>query len=98
MPRGLTAAQGAGNQDSASMSRMGAILCENCATGADSHVKLSQGSIRLYESLRKWDNSLAGRIKPSGNLLAELSGMINDHIRYTLSKPLKSEAFYNLTK
>ena len=76
----------------------GSILCENCATGVDSHVKLSQGSIKLYESLRKWDNSLAGRIKPSGNLFAELSGMINDHIRYTLSKPLKSGAFYNLTK
>ena len=74
----------------------GAILCENCAAGADSHVKLSQGSIKLYESLRKWDNSLAGRIKPSGNLFAELSGMINDHIRYTLSKPLRSSAFTRL--
>ncbi|HBG92264.1 MAG: DNA repair protein RecO [Nitrospirae bacterium GWF2_44_13] len=76
----------------------GAILCENCATGADSHagMVLSQGSIKLYESLRKWDNSLAGRIKPSGNLFAELSGMINDHIRYTLSKPLKSSAFHKM--
>ncbi|MDI6744777.1 MAG: DNA repair protein RecO [Thermodesulfovibrionales bacterium] len=72
----------------------GAILCGDCATGIDSHVKLSQGSIKLYESLRKWDGSLAERIKPSGNLFAELSGMINDHIRYTLSKPLRSAAFY----
>jgi len=71
----------------------GAILCGDCAAGADAHVKLSQGSIKLYESLRKWNNSLTGRIKPSGNLFAELSGMLNDHIRYTLSKPLKSMAF-----
>ena len=51
----------------------GAILCENCATGAGFARETLTGSIRLYESLRKWDNSLTGRIKPSGNLFDELS-------------------------
>jgi len=72
----------------------GAILCENCAGGTDSHVKLSQGSIKFYESLRKWDSSLAERIKPSGSLFLELSNMLDDHIRYTLPKPLRSTAFH----
>jgi len=71
----------------------GSIICGDCATGTDSHIKLSPGSVKLYESLSKWDESLIGRIKPSKNLLTELTDMLNDHIRYTLARPLKSKSF-----
>lgn len=71
----------------------GSIICEKCAVGMHPPIRLSQGSIKLYETLNKWDVSMIGRIKPAHNLLTELSDMINDHIRYTLSKPLKSRAF-----
>ncbi len=72
----------------------GSIICEKCAVGMDSPIKLSPGSIKLYESLSKWDASIIERIKPSQSLLSELSSMLNDHIRYTLSKPLRSSAFH----
>lgn len=71
----------------------GAIICENCAYGMNSPIRLSPGSIKLYETLSRWDDSIIGRIKPSNGLLAELSNMINDHIKYTLSKPLRATAF-----
>ncbi len=76
----------------------GSIICGKCTIGMDSPIRLSPGAIKLYESLSKWDSSLVGRIKPSKSLLSELSNMINDHIRYTLSKPLRSSAFHKLTK
>ncbi len=71
----------------------GSIICEKCSAGEDSRIRLSPGSIKLYESLGKWDDSIVDRIKPSQGLLAELSNMINDHIRYTLSRPLRAAAF-----
>jgi len=74
----------------------GSVICEKCATGMNSPIKLSPGSIKLYESLSKWDDSIIGRIKPSRELLSELSNMINDHIIYTLSRPLRSNAFHKL--
>ena len=71
----------------------GAVVCEQCLKGGEFPIKLSHGTVKLYESLSKWDVSIIHRIKPSQSLLAELSSVINDHIRYTLSKPLKSVAF-----
>ncbi|MBI4690291.1 MAG: DNA repair protein RecO [Nitrospirae bacterium] len=67
----------------------GAIICEKCAKGMNSPIRLSPGSVKFYESLRSWNDSIIGRLKPSNSLLSELSGMINDHITYTLSRPLK---------
>jgi len=74
----------------------GSIICEKCSTKTDSPIRLSPGSIKLYESLSKWDDSIIGRIKPSRNLLSELSNTIDDHIIYTLSKPLRSRAFHKV--
>ncbi|MBI4683647.1 MAG: DNA repair protein RecO [Nitrospirae bacterium] len=74
----------------------GSVICERCITGMDSPIKLSPASIKLYESLSRWDLSLIERIKPSRNLLAELSDMLNDHIRYRLTRPLKSGAFHKV--
>lgn len=74
----------------------GSILCEMCAGNIDRPLKLSPGTIKLYESLSRWDISLTERIKPSQNLLSELSNMINDHIRYRISRPLKSKSFLSV--
>lgn len=72
----------------------GSVICEKCATGMNRPIRLSPGSVKLYESFSKWDASIIGRIKPSQDLLSELSSMINDHIAYTLSRPLRSNAFH----
>ena len=71
----------------------GSIICGTCAEGMDNPMKLSLGLIRLYESLRKWDISKIDRIKMTRALLAELSEVLDSHIRYTIAKPLKSRAF-----
>ena len=71
----------------------GSILCEACAKGIDSPIKLSAAALRFYSDLRTWDAAKIGRIRPSAALLSELSGIIDTHIKYILSRPLKSEAF-----
>jgi len=71
----------------------GSILCEACARGIDSPIKLSPAVLRFYSDLRTWDAKKIKRIKPSAVLLSELSDIINTHIKYILSRPLKSEEF-----
>jgi len=71
----------------------GSILCERCAGGVDSPIKLSRAVLRFYSDLRLWDASKINRIRPSAALLSELSDIINVHIKYILSRPLKSEEF-----
>jgi len=71
----------------------GSILCETCAGGVDSPIKLSPAILRFYSDLRTWDATKIKRIRPSPALLSELSDIINVHIKYILSRPLKSEEF-----
>jgi DNA repair protein RecO (recombination protein O) len=76
----------------------GSILCETCARGVDSPIKLSPAVLRFYSDLRTWDAVKIKRIRPSASLLSELTGLINMHIKYVLSKPLKSEAFIHASR
>lgn len=71
----------------------GAILCESCAKAADAPIEVSPAMMKLYADLLLWDTAKIQRIKPSHMLLAELAEIMGMHIKYILSKPLKSEAF-----
>ncbi|GAB4416627.1 MAG: DNA repair protein RecO [Thermodesulfovibrionales bacterium] len=71
----------------------GSIICEACARDLDAPMKLSPGVIKLYGILRGWDISKIDRIKPSRTLLSELSSILDNHIRYTTAKPLRTTAF-----
>jgi DNA repair protein RecO (recombination protein O) len=77
----------------------GSILCEQCArvetarTDIGPPIKLSLPVQRFYADLLTWDTAKIKRIKPSDTLLSEFSDIINMHIKYILSKPLKSESF-----
>lgn len=77
----------------------GSVLCEECANVESRRaeigppVRLSPPVLRFYADLLTWDVSKIERIKPSAALLAELSGVLNMHIKYVLAKPLKSEGF-----
>jgi hypothetical protein len=55
---------------------------------------LSPGSLRLFETLQRWDLRKTARIKVSGQMLSELSGVLDAHIEYRLSKPLKGREAY----
>lgn len=71
----------------------GSILCETCAMGMVSPVRLSRGMVRLYTTLLGWDSKKLHRIRPSRVLLSELSDMIDMHIHHILAKPLLSKQF-----
>jgi DNA repair protein RecO (recombination protein O) len=78
----------------------GSILCEACVKGSQSTcdmigspIRLSPAVLKFYDDLLMWDTAKIQRIKPSPVLLAELSAVLGRHIKYILSKPLKSEAF-----
>jgi DNA repair protein RecO (recombination protein O) len=71
----------------------GSILCETCAEGTDLPIKLTPAVTRLYYDLLTWDSIKITRIKPSEKLLLQLSDVIDMHIKYILSKPLKAESF-----
>jgi DNA repair protein RecO (recombination protein O) len=71
----------------------GSILCETCSEGAELPIKLSPAVIRLYYDLLTWDSIKITRIKPSEKLFSQLSDVIDMHIKYILSKPLKAELF-----
>jgi DNA repair protein RecO (recombination protein O) len=74
----------------------GSVMCETCAKGIDSPVRLSAAVLRLYSDLLHWDTSRIRRIKPSQRLLTDLSDIMDVHIKYILEKPLKSETFAQL--
>ena len=71
----------------------GSILCGTCAKGVGSPIRLSPAVVRLYTDLLTWDTTKIKRIKPSDKLLSELSDIINAHIRYILTRPLRSDMF-----
>jgi len=71
----------------------GAIICESCSKDVESPLRLSPSVIRFYNDLLTWEPEKLQRLKPSGNLISELTDIINRHIQYILSKPLKSPAF-----
>jgi len=74
----------------------GSILCESCSKGTDLPIRLSPPVIRLYDNLLTWDITKVQRIKPSEKTLSELTDIMDIHIKYILSKPLRSEAFKQL--
>ena len=63
----------------------GSVLCGECARGMDGSMRLSPGTIRLYETLRRWEVSKIERIRPSGPLMSELSALLDTHIQYVCS-------------
>jgi DNA repair protein RecO (recombination protein O) len=75
----------------------GSILCEACAHEStcndDLLIKISPAVSRLYADLLTWDAAKLNRIKPSHMIISELSAVMNVHIKYVLSRPLKSMAF-----
>lgn len=71
----------------------GSILCEICSRGMAPPLRISPAVLRFYKDLLTWDTSKVGRIKPTEMLLAELSDIMNMHIKYILAKPLKTEEY-----
>jgi DNA repair protein RecO (recombination protein O) len=71
----------------------GTILCNECVKGIDSPMAISSAVLRLYSDLLTWDTKKVNRIKPLETVISELSEILNIHIKYVLSKPLKTMEF-----
>ncbi len=71
----------------------GSILCNECSKNLNSAIEISSAVIRLYSDLITWDAKKINRIKPSEAVLLKLSEILNSHIKYILSKPLKTTQF-----
>lgn len=70
----------------------GSVLCEGCAKGHEFSVGLSHGVISLCAALLGWDPAKLGRLRPSDSLVAELSKVLDEHVRYVTEKNLKARA------
>ncbi len=73
----------------------GAVICQRCSGGMAQRgsIEVSPGGLRLYESLSTWDLDKTARIKPSGVLLSEVGDILDAHLEYILSGPLRSKVF-----
>lgn len=75
----------------------GSVVCEACAMrpalvlpqDRKLRLPLTHGAARLYETLIGWELDKTARLKASGAMLVELSAIIDAHIEYLLSKPLR---------
>jgi len=73
----------------------GTVLCGKCSSAQQSPISISPAAVKLHSSLLEWDFSKIGRIKPSERLVAELTGLTDEHIRYVMEKDLKTRSFLN---
>lgn len=71
----------------------GTILCNKCSQGFESSFRISPGVVNLYVNLLNWSPSKISRIKPREVLFAEISMLIDEHVKYIIEKDLRTKAF-----
>jgi DNA repair protein RecO (recombination protein O) len=75
----------------------GSVVCDPCSgrMGIDPRERLvlSPGAVRVAEALLTWEMGKTSRLRPSKELLDELSQTVDAHIEYTLSRRLATRAF-----
>jgi DNA repair protein RecO (recombination protein O) len=72
----------------------GSIMCERCSNGLDTPVKISKTVSSLYQDLLEWDINKIHRINVNKTIIKELSDILNLHIRFLISKPLKCSSIF----
>lgn len=73
----------------------GSIICEKCIRDREGSIRLSDGTVRLYNSIVKWRLSNINRVRAPAYMLSEIGRLINSHVDYILgrSKQLRKENF-----
>jgi DNA repair protein RecO (recombination protein O) len=75
----------------------GTTLCKKCSThpAAESKpfVRLTNQSIQFYKHSIEWPVNKSNRLKPNQDTLTALSGVLERHLQYLLSKNLRSSDF-----
>lgn len=73
----------------------GTVLCAPCARGsrAGDAVALTAGASKVFATLLHWDMARLNRLKVSDAMIAELDGLIVEHVQHVTSKALLTNGF-----
>ncbi len=75
----------------------GTTLCRKCSTPRTGEskpfVRLNNQTIQFYKHSIEWPVNKSNRLKPNQDTLVTLSGVLERHLQYLLSKNLKSSEF-----
>ena len=75
----------------------GTTLCKKCSTHPANEskpfVRLNNQSIQFYKHSIEWPVNKSNRLKPNHDTLTALSGVLERHLQYLLSKKLRSSEF-----
>jgi DNA repair protein RecO (recombination protein O) len=90
---GLQACGRCGDNSDAFHVSHGTVLCRKCSQDEEVTSRLSPGVRTFFLSLLKWEMEKIDRIKPAGVILAELSVLLDEHVRYLMERDLKTKGF-----
>ncbi len=73
----------------------GSILCLSCAPelANEPPMKVSSGTATFYTHCIEWPAEKLSRLKPQPDVLSELSGLMDRHINYLLSRKLMTSEY-----
>jgi DNA repair protein RecO (recombination protein O) len=72
----------------------GALICDSCGGDKTEAIPVSQAALRFYLSFVKWRFSNIDRVKAPAALVSEIAGLMDAHIKYISSRPLRT-VIYN---
>jgi DNA repair protein RecO (recombination protein O) len=75
----------------------GTTLCSTCALSPDRagkpFIRINNKVIHFYSHSIEWPINISNRLKPTHQTLSDLSGLLDKHLTYLLSKKLQSSEF-----
>ncbi len=75
----------------------GTVLCSECASLPLSEgkpfIRINNKVVHFYTHSIEWPINISNRLKPNPETLTELSGLLDRHLTYLLSKKLRSSEF-----
>jgi DNA repair protein RecO (recombination protein O) len=79
----------------------GTTLCGKCAslplTKGKPFIRINNKVIHFYTHSIEWPINISNRLKPNPETLTELSGLLDKHLTYLLSKKLRTSEFLAAT-
>jgi DNA repair protein RecO (recombination protein O) len=88
----------AGTTESRFYNLHGALICRTCKSDGAEAITVSGGALKFYGSIVQWRLDGIDRIKAPDSLVAEITNIIDSHMRYILARPLKSDMFAEKAK
>jgi len=71
----------------------GALICDSCGGDKTEAILVSPAALRFYLSFIRWKFENIVRIKAPAQLVSEINNLIDSHIKYISSQPLRTTSF-----